>query len=80
GNEQRSSHQPKPPKLRSACNQCNAAKVKCSGDRRGCTRCVGLNVECIYLESRVGKVQGVRAKRKKFQPENAPGNDTARRA
>ncbi|KAI1778798.1 hypothetical protein F4818DRAFT_402493 [Hypoxylon cercidicola] len=59
--------QPKPPRLRSACNQCNAAKVKCTGEREGCSRCKTLHTECIYTESRVGKVQGLRSKRKKLE-------------
>ncbi|CAI6334303.1 unnamed protein product [Periconia digitata] len=65
-NEKRS-HQPKPPKLRSACNPCNAAKVKCSGELTGCTRCQDFGTKCIYVESRVGKVQGVRARRRRSE-------------
>ncbi|KAI1435778.1 hypothetical protein GGR50DRAFT_284546 [Xylaria sp. CBS 124048] len=55
--------QPRPPKLRTACNQCNAAKVKCSGERDGCARCRTLHTTCVYVESRVGKVQGPRSRR-----------------
>ncbi|KAI1384738.1 uncharacterized protein F4822DRAFT_416110 [Hypoxylon trugodes] len=51
-------------KLRSACNQCCAAKVKCSGEKSGCERCRNTSTQCIYLESRVGKVPGIRAKKK----------------
>ncbi|KAF2259673.1 hypothetical protein CC78DRAFT_620824 [Lojkania enalia] len=72
--------QPKPPKLRSACNQCNAAKVKCSGEREGCTRCVNLRVQCIYVESRVGKVQGIRTKRKRAPTESDTATDVPSRA
>ncbi|KAF2690566.1 hypothetical protein K458DRAFT_60637 [Lentithecium fluviatile CBS 122367] len=72
------SHQTKPPRLRAACNQCNAAKVKCSGERSGCGRCQSLRVDCIYVESRVGKVQGVRLKRKKPEPETVTVGETTR--
>ncbi|KAJ4391000.1 hypothetical protein N0V93_004599 [Gnomoniopsis smithogilvyi] len=58
-------NQPKPPRLRSACNQCNSSKVKCTGERRGCARCNTLRTECVYEESRVGKVQSSRSKLKK---------------
>ncbi|KAI0390346.1 hypothetical protein F5Y17DRAFT_461883 [Xylariaceae sp. FL0594] len=50
-------------KLRTVCNQCCAAKVKCSGQRDGCDRCRSTDARCIYSESRVGKVPGVRAKK-----------------
>lgn len=40
-------------------------KVKCTGEHDGCARCRNLNTECIYNESRVGKVQGPRSKRKR---------------
>ncbi|KAI0549794.1 hypothetical protein F4679DRAFT_255896 [Xylaria curta] len=54
----------RPVKLRSACNQCCAAKVKCSGEKTGCSRCRNTGTECVFQESRVGKVPGIRAKRK----------------
>ncbi|KAI0182486.1 hypothetical protein EV127DRAFT_475884 [Xylaria flabelliformis] len=50
-------------KLRTACNQCCTAKVKCSGQREGCDRCRSTGARCIYSESRVGKVAGIRAKK-----------------
>ncbi|KAI1653956.1 hypothetical protein F4813DRAFT_372600 [Daldinia decipiens] len=55
-----------PVKLRSACNQCCAAKVKCSGEKSGCERCRNTGAQCIYLESKVGKVPGIRAKKKQL--------------
>ncbi|KAF3058431.1 hypothetical protein GL218_05724 [Daldinia childiae] len=58
-------------KLRSACNQCCAAKVKCSGEKSGCERCRNTGTQCIYLESRVGKVPGIRAKKKPIQDHQA---------
>ncbi|KAF2179232.1 hypothetical protein K469DRAFT_716502 [Zopfia rhizophila CBS 207.26] len=57
----------RPIKLRTACNQCCSAKVKCSGERTGCERCQNLGTQCIYAESRVGKVPGIRAKKKRSQ-------------
>src|SRR5436190_1617056 len=61
-------------KLRAACNSCCAAKVKCSGQKTGCERCHSIGSACIYLESRVGKVPGVRAKRKQSQSQSQPGH------
>ncbi|DAA72991.1 TPA_exp: Uncharacterized protein A8136_4916 [Trichophyton benhamiae CBS 112371] len=55
----------KPVRWRSACNQCHAAKVRCSGERTGCTRCSNLQYECVYAVSRVGKVPGIRARANK---------------
>ncbi|KAE8309905.1 hypothetical protein BDV41DRAFT_410629 [Aspergillus transmontanensis] len=52
----------KPVRWRSACNQCHAAKVRCSGERTGCDRCNNLQYQCVYAISRVGKVPGVRAR------------------
>ncbi|KAI0517012.1 hypothetical protein F5B22DRAFT_605865 [Xylaria bambusicola] len=54
----------RPVKLRNACNACCSAKVKCSGERTGCTRCRANGSSCLYLESRAGKVPGIRAKKK----------------
>ena len=39
-------------------------QTKCSGERSGCSRCSTLGVDCIYVESKVGRVPGVRAKKK----------------
>ncbi|KAF4636135.1 hypothetical protein G7Y89_g1954 [Cudoniella acicularis] len=64
----------KPVKLRAACNQCSSVKMKCTGERTGCQRCVNISVQCIYAESRVGKVPGVRAKRR-YQS-NTEGNSS----
>ncbi|PVI02646.1 hypothetical protein DM02DRAFT_626537 [Periconia macrospinosa] len=62
-----STHQRKPARLRAACNQCNFAKVKCSGEKTGCSRCISIQAECIYTESRVGRVQGTRKKKKQTE-------------
>ncbi|KAF2671451.1 hypothetical protein BT63DRAFT_217410 [Microthyrium microscopicum] len=48
-------------KLRAACNSCHASKVRCSGEKSGCARCRTLGLECVYVESRVGKVKRRRA-------------------
>lgn len=50
----------KPPKLRHACNECHASKVKCSGERTGCRRCTENGQTCTYSVSMVGKVQSHR--------------------
>ncbi|KAI0096718.1 hypothetical protein GGR51DRAFT_494783 [Nemania sp. FL0031] len=62
-------------KLRNACNNCCAAKVKCSGEKTGCERCRNAETACVYAESMVGKVPGVRAKRKQ-----AIGEDSEQRS
>ncbi|KAK1752907.1 hypothetical protein QBC47DRAFT_49479 [Echria macrotheca] len=40
------------PKLRSACDSCGIAKVKCDRGQPTCGRCVALRVDCIYGPSR----------------------------
>ena len=40
------------PKLRSSCDRCGAAKLKCDRGRPSCGRCVPLGVECVYGVSR----------------------------
>ncbi|KAE8376883.1 hypothetical protein BDV26DRAFT_224726 [Aspergillus bertholletiae] len=52
----------RPPKLRAACNECHAAKVRCSGEKTGCQRCANLGLDCIFSISRIGKVPGKRSK------------------
>ncbi|GAB1198506.1 hypothetical protein APSETT444_007829 [Aspergillus pseudonomiae] len=52
----------RPPKLRAACNECHAAKVRCSGEKTGCQRCANLSLDCIFSISRIGKVPGKRSK------------------
>jgi len=54
---------PRPSRLRHACNQCHAAKVKCSGEKDGCWRCLQQSLSCDYSESMAGKVPGKRARR-----------------
>ncbi|KAL5338591.1 hypothetical protein BJX70DRAFT_398537 [Aspergillus crustosus] len=52
----------RPPKLRSACNECHSAKVRCSGEKSGCQRCSNLRLKCAFSISRIGKVPGKRSK------------------
>ncbi|KAL4936214.1 hypothetical protein BDV06DRAFT_228106 [Aspergillus oleicola] len=56
------SNSKRPPKLRSACNECHAAKVRCSGEKTGCQRCSNLHLKCAFSISRIGKVPGKRSK------------------
>lgn len=39
------------------------AQVKCSGEKTGCVRCQNLSLKCEYLESKMGKVPGIRARK-----------------
>jgi hypothetical protein len=61
--------------------------VKCTGERNGCERCQTLQLSCVYLESRIGKVVGSRARQRSVQqqssgnqypPDNNRGVDTSR--
>ncbi|CZT16503.1 uncharacterized protein RCC_12087 [Ramularia collo-cygni] len=42
-------------RLRSACTECHAAKVKCTAESTGCARCLQSGFECNYEVSMVGK-------------------------
>ncbi|KAF2171298.1 hypothetical protein M409DRAFT_50759 [Zasmidium cellare ATCC 36951] len=35
-------------KLRAACDECRTKKLKCTGERPNCSRCVRENINCIY--------------------------------
>ena len=43
-------------------------QVRCSGEKDGCKRCQNLDHECVYSESRVGKVPGIRNRNKRTRP------------
>ncbi|KAH6645458.1 hypothetical protein BKA67DRAFT_113096 [Truncatella angustata] len=43
---------PRQPKLRSSCNGCGSAKVKCDRDQPMCGRCATLGITCVYGVSR----------------------------
>ncbi|KAI0196703.1 hypothetical protein EV127DRAFT_86028 [Xylaria flabelliformis] len=65
----------KPGKLRAACNQCATSKVKCDGEKTGCSRCENRGIKCVFAESRVGRVPGMRGKRTLAHPDvRAMGN------
>ena len=69
-----SSHQPdremsRQPKLRSSCDGCGAAKLKCDRARPECGRCLSLHLVCVYGVSRkTGKPP-----RDRFRVPEAPG-------
>ena len=47
--------------------------MKCSGEKTGCQRCQNQRTQCVYEESRVGKVPGIRATKRRLgheKPEN----------
>ncbi|KAL8818640.1 MAG: hypothetical protein Q9191_007898 [Dirinaria sp. TL-2023a] len=68
---------PKAAKLRAACNQCHASKVRCSGEKSGCLRCQNLDYECVYSISRAGRTPGTRNKNKRVRTANEPsGSDS----
>lgn len=46
-------------------------QVRCTGERTGCLRCQNLDQSCIYVESRVGKVQGRRSRIKRGLPRSS---------
>lgn len=43
---------PKSVKVRSTCNACQQAKIRCSHEKPSCRRCQKQNMECIYSMSR----------------------------
>ncbi|KAL4898274.1 hypothetical protein BDV59DRAFT_166556 [Aspergillus ambiguus] len=44
---------PKRPKLRSSCDACGAAKLKCDRGQPVCGRCVSHGIDCVYGVSRI---------------------------
>ncbi|KAF8461881.1 hypothetical protein BDZ91DRAFT_366119 [Kalaharituber pfeilii] len=48
-------------KKRAACDECRARKLKCSGNRRGCDRCIRDRVSCYYsAQKRMGRPRKLR--------------------
>ncbi|KAM3418424.1 hypothetical protein BST61_g4413 [Cercospora zeina] len=45
----------KPHRMRSACCECHAAKIRCCGQKSGCQRCSSLGLHCEYVISLVGR-------------------------
>lgn len=43
---------PKSVKVRSTCNACQQAKIRCGHEKPSCRRCQKQNIECIYSMSR----------------------------
>ncbi|UPK95024.1 hypothetical protein LCI18_005959 [Fusarium solani-melongenae] len=54
----------KPPRMRSACTSCHAAKVRCTGEKTGCKRCLQSNMTCTYEVSLVGRMTKKRRRQK----------------
>ncbi|KAI0126686.1 hypothetical protein BJ170DRAFT_695121, partial [Xylariales sp. AK1849] len=52
------------PRLRTACNECHASKVKCSGEKSGCARCLDMGTECHFEISMVGRCSKKRQRKK----------------
>ncbi|KAL4872530.1 hypothetical protein BDV12DRAFT_193248 [Aspergillus spectabilis] len=72
-----STNSKRPPKLRSACNECHAAKVRCSGEKTGCQRCSNLRLKCAFSISRIGKVPGKRSKANRVAAAAIPSTSSA---
>ncbi|RSL62650.1 hypothetical protein CEP54_005611 [Fusarium duplospermum] len=54
----------KPPRMRSACTACHAAKVRCTGEKTGCKRCLQSDMTCTYEVSLVGRMTKKRRRQK----------------
>ncbi|KAL2868054.1 Zn(II)2Cys6 transcription factor domain-containing protein [Aspergillus lucknowensis] len=60
---------PKSVKVRSTCNACQQAKIRCSHDRPSCKRCQRHNIDCVYsISRRLGRP----AKKKDTSLDNSP--------
>ncbi|KAK8003901.1 hypothetical protein PG989_003620 [Apiospora arundinis] len=73
GKPQGSDTSTKPPRLRSACTECHAAKTRCSGEKTGCQRCQNNGLVCEYGVSMVG-----RASKRQQQGDHGNGPRTRR--
>lgn len=61
------------PKLRTSCDACGAAKVKCDRAQPECERCVSHNIPCVYGVSRkMGKPPRERLRQSPEQTSNGP--------
>jgi Fungal Zn(2)-Cys(6) binuclear cluster domain len=54
----------KPTRLRAACNECHAVKLRCSGERSGCQRCAANGLTCVYEVSMVGRAPKTKKRRR----------------
>ena len=61
---------PRQPKLRSSCDRCGAAKLKCDRGQPQCGRCISLGLACVYGVSRK---MGKPPRERLYIPE-VPGN------
>ncbi|THC97575.1 hypothetical protein EYZ11_002930 [Aspergillus tanneri] len=57
--------------LRSSCDNCTAAKVKCSQGRPGCARCARHGVTCAYSISRKATRNGMTSRKNKPRSQSA---------
>ncbi|KAJ6014350.1 hypothetical protein N7540_008941 [Penicillium herquei] len=64
---------PKSVKVRSTCNACQQAKIRCSHEKPSCRRCQKHNIDCIYSVSRR---LGRPAKKKESRLEEQGGNSS----
>lgn len=57
-----SSRPPRPLKLRSSCDACGTAKLKCDKGKPECERCISLGLQCVYgISRKMGKPPRQRA-------------------
>ncbi|KAH8723130.1 hypothetical protein GQ44DRAFT_828531 [Phaeosphaeriaceae sp. PMI808] len=62
----------KPARMRTACTQCHAAKIRCSSNKDGCQRCTNLVLHCEYVVSMVGRTPKRQCKTSSSRPNRAP--------
>lgn len=63
---------PKSVKVRSTCNACQQAKIRCSHERPSCKRCQKHNISCVYsISRRLGRP----AKKRDSLESAGPGNE-----
>lgn len=69
---------PRSVKVRSTCNACQQAKIRCSHEKPSCRRCQKHNIDCVYSVSRrlgrPAKKKDPDEKRKKTKKEHVEEN------
>lgn len=61
---------PKSVKVRSTCNACQQAKIRCSHEKPSCRRCQKHKIECVYsMSRRLGRP----AKKRETRPDDQKG-------
>ncbi|KIX08899.1 uncharacterized protein Z518_03556 [Rhinocladiella mackenziei CBS 650.93] len=74
-----SSSVPDSKKLRLSCDNCHAAKVKCTKERPFCSRCAISGAPCVYSKSRrAGKPKGCGKHRPRFSKSSTPSEFNSR--